>query len=141
MDHLLSDYKNIFPYKTLFFFKYVDNILTALPQDKIIPTLNIMNTHEVEIPKTINFLYLKLYRESQCIRTQWNRKDVKSTRVVNYFSNHPLIYKKNLIYNMFLRSDILSGSEYKDVCHQQIKQLLIVNGYLRHFIRAVRLFH
>ena len=40
MDYLLSDYKNIFPYKPLFFFKYVDNILTALPQDKIIPTLN-----------------------------------------------------------------------------------------------------
>ena len=66
---------------------------------------------------------------------------MKSTRVLNYFSNHPLIHKKNLIYNIFLRAVRLSDSEYNDVCYQQIEKLLIVNGYPRHFIRAVRLFY
>lgn len=145
MDSLLKNYKIIFPYDVPFLYKYVDYTITALPEEKIYTTLDCLNkldeyiqfTAEVEVEMSINFLDMKLMRNNDRIITRWTRKSIKSGRILNYFSNHPLIHKRNIIYNMIGRADKLTDELYKNTCFNQIRTILKENSYPGYFVDKV----
>lgn len=74
-----------------FFFRYVDDCVTAISKDQISETLTAFNkyhkriqfTIEIENENTLNFLDLTLHRESNYITTEWYTKKTWSSR---YFS-------------------------------------------------------
>lgn len=145
MDHLLTNYTNLFPYSVPFLYKFVDDIITAMPRDQVVPTLNIMNsldddikfTEEIETNGMLDFLDLRLVRANDKIYSKWNRREVKSERLLNYYSNHPLVHKQNLIFNLITRADRLSDKQYKNEAIVKVKQLLSKNNYPGHFTEKI----
>lgn len=145
IDFLFEGTFSKLPYKPPFLFKYIDDIITAIPENKIQATIDVLNdfnekikfTKEIEQDGEISFLDLRLIRDGENIKTKWIRKRCKSTRVVNYHSNHPLIHKRNLVYNMILRADRLSNPEYKQDCFTEIKKIMFINKYPRYFIEKI----
>ena len=75
-------------YTLIFYFRYVDDILTCIPKEKINYTFKIFNsynsnlkfTHELEINKCINFLKLTLINNNSKILYNWFRKNTTTNR-------------------------------------------------------------
>ena len=85
-----------------FYYRYVDDILLALPEGEVDRVLEVFNakpyqikfTMEKEIDKTITFLDVAITRNEQNkLSVNWYRKPTWSGRCLNFDSNHPLTYK------------------------------------------------
>jgi len=63
---------------------------------------------EVSEGNQINFLDVTLIVESEVIRFDLYRKPTNSGRYLNFFSNHPVEYKKGVILSLFDRTLLLS---------------------------------
>ena len=101
---MLKDKHNCSP---LFYYRFVDDTILCVQKQFIDSVLNIFNsqdnnlqfTFEVQQNDQINFLYLSLIiKENQIISNSF-RKPTSSNRSINYFSNHPICQKKNIVYN------------------------------------------
>src|SRR5258705_6679797 len=79
------------PFAIKFWTRYVDDVLTALHKDHIIPFLNYINTlhphikftHEVEVDGRIPFLDINIQRVNDSIETSVFRKPIASNTFVN----------------------------------------------------------
>lgn len=88
----------------LFLKRYVDDCITAVPENQIDEILNAFNnfhpklqfTSEVEIELKINFLDMTIIRQedSDKLTTKWYTKNTWSGRYLNYNSHHPNTQKK-----------------------------------------------
>jgi len=66
--------------------------------------------------------------------TNWYTKDIWSERYINYFSNCPLKYKVNTIYNLVDRAINLSEKRFHTSNIEKIKMTLVKNFYPLEFI-------
>lgn len=88
--------------KLPFFYRYVDDCITAVPKDKQNYLLDSFNNYhknlhftiEIEQNNKINFLDLTLYNINETIKTEWHTKETWSARYLNYNSQHPISQKK-----------------------------------------------
>ncbi|XP_062711953.1 uncharacterized protein LOC134289692 [Aedes albopictus] len=124
--------------------KYVDDLILALPPDKIAEVLNIFNsfdpniqfTCEMEQDGKIPFLDMTLVRKhDQTIRTEWYCKPMASGRLVDYLSGHPLHLKMNTVTNFIHRVREFTTNAPRETANQIIDETLRINHYptsLRH---------
>ncbi len=134
------------PCKLPFFFRYVDDILTAIPIDKkeeILKAFNAYNqsiqfTMEVEINCSIAFLDLLIVRtQNGKMKTDWFHKDTWSGRYLNFNSCLPFSYKKNTIKILTDKIMQLSDPEFHTKNFQLLKDTLLKNDYPKKLIKNI----
>lgn len=120
--------------------KYVDDLILALPPDKVLEVLNIFNsynpniqfTYEVEQEEKLPFLDMVLVRLSdQSIKTEWYCKPMASGRFLDFLSCHPLHMKMNMVTNFIQRVRKLSTNMSKLEVDRIIDNHLQTNHYPR----------
>lgn len=127
-----------------FYKRYVDDIIICanpLHIQLIQKTFNnyhprLQFTIEFEnINKSINFLDLTLIRHpSGAIHTNWHRKNVKTNRYINYYSQTPTKYKRSIITNLVDHAILLSNRQFHYQNIKIIKNILLANNYPLNFI-------
>ena len=145
-DLVLADLEehclNQLDFKPTFFVRYVDDILTCIPIDKIEHILDTFNsyhsrlqfTHELETDNSINFLDVKLIRHNNKLSYNWYRKPSSSGRYLNLNSGHTKHQKIGMIYTLVDKAILLSETCYHTENLNIVKQLLINNSYPTKFI-------
>ena len=84
------------PFRLLLYFRYVDDIITAVPANKIDTIKHTFNSYNHKIQFTVEeesitkicFLDLQVIREGKYIKTNWFNKLTFSGRLLNFYS-HP----------------------------------------------------
>lgn len=125
------------PFKLPFFYRYVDDCITAVPQDKINDIVSSFNkyhkklqfTVETELNGILNFLDLTLHRNNGNIKTEWFTKPTWSSRYLHFDSNHPLSQKKSVIIGLADRAIKLSDTEFIQKSIDKAKNALKINNY------------
>ncbi|XP_043479904.1 uncharacterized protein LOC122509736 [Leptopilina heterotoma] len=126
----------------LFYFRYVDDTILAVKKEHVnlvVDTFNSYNqklqfTVEKEKEYSIKFLDLNLVRDNNKIITNWYQKPTSSDRLINYFSDHPIQQKKNIVYNLVDRAISLSNKKFHFDNLKKIKTILKNNNYPIDFI-------
>ena len=126
----------------LAYFRYVHDtflIVKKVDVDVILTTFNVYHqslqfTCEIENDKKLNFLDVTLVRNKDKIISNWYQKSSSSNRIMNYYSNHPIHMKSNIIYNLEDRSTLLADKNFHAENLKIVKKLLIINEYPPEFI-------
>ncbi|XP_011879094.1 PREDICTED: uncharacterized protein LOC105568230 [Vollenhovia emeryi] len=120
------------------FYRYVDDIITALPTTKIDTVLAIFNNHhprlkftyEMESNNSISFLDVTLTKtDKNNILTNWYQKPTFSGRYINYHSSHPFKYKTNTIISLVDHAILLSDKIYWKQNIALVKKILLNNCF------------
>lgn len=118
--------------------KYVDDLVMALPLEKVLEVLNIFNsynpsiqfTHETEHNNRLPYLDMVMVRlPDQSIKTEWYCKPMASGRFLDFFSSHPLHMKMNMVFNFMNRVRRLSTNLPPSRINSIIDQHLKTNHY------------
>ena len=133
---------NKLTFKPLLFYRYVDDIFTIIPKEKIDETLLVFNsyhprlkfTHELESQNSINFLEVKIIRENNKLITDWYQKATYSGRILNFKSKHTLAQKRAMVYTMVDKAILLSDKKFHIKNINYIKEILKDNSYPDIFI-------
>ncbi|XP_050315966.1 uncharacterized protein LOC126750390 [Anthonomus grandis grandis] len=129
-----------------FFCRYVDDIITAIPNKKENEILSVFNsfhprlqfTIEQEINCSLPFLDVKVIRSTDgTIKTDWYQKPTFSERILNYFSEHPMTHKINVIKNLKHRCLRLSSPEYQRKNLHYVQTILKKNNYPLSIIKKI----
>ncbi|XP_018373120.1 PREDICTED: uncharacterized protein LOC108767647 [Trachymyrmex cornetzi] len=133
----LSSYNN----EVLFYYRYVDDLLAAVPKDKINDFQNSFNTFHPRLQFTlevgddsINFLDVTIMVNVDRFSFNWYRKPTFSGRYLNYLSNHPESQKRGIIFNLVDRAIFLSDSTFHHENIELIIDILINNDFPLKFI-------
>lgn len=123
----------------IFFKRYVDDCLTAVPEGKINDVLKKFNsfhpklqfTIETESNGKINFLDLTLIRNqsNNNIKTIWYTKPTCSGRYLNYNSNHPTNQKNSVIIGLADRAIHLTSPNYRPNALNKVRTILKNNNF------------
>ncbi|XP_037048989.1 uncharacterized protein LOC119083380 [Bradysia coprophila] len=124
-------------FKLPFYVRYVDDILTAVPADKvneIKTTFNSYNQHiqftvDVERDQKISFLELWCIRDGRSIKTDWYHKDTWSGRYLNFKSHLPTAYKRNTVTLLAEKILLLSEPEFHNKNFELLRETLAKNMY------------
>ena len=133
------------PFQLPFYFRYVDDIITAVPSDEITTIKNIFNSYNLKIQFTVEeesdnricFLDVLFIRNGKYIQTNWYQKPIWSGRFLHYHSHHPLNYKINVINNLVDSGITLSDKKFHKENIQKIKSTLLKNNYPLAFLNSV----
>ncbi|XP_053598083.1 uncharacterized protein LOC128668677 [Microplitis demolitor] len=143
MDHLVEDRLNKITFDIPFFKRYVDDICTCIPKDKIDEFLRIFNSYqekslqftiELENNNEISFLDTKLIKQNNRLITNWYRKPTWSGRYINFNSNHPLSQKIGIIYHLVDKAFYLGDKQFNNQNLEIIKKTLLHNDFPAEFI-------
>ena len=126
----------------LFYYRYVDDIIICVKKEHIDHVINTINsyhnslhfTHELKNNNSINFSDLNIIKKNKSIITNCFQKLTSSGRVINFFSNHPIQQKKNIIYNLVDRAFLLSQKSFHKANLRKVKTMLLNNDYPLEFI-------
>ena len=138
MDDLEKQCIPSLPFRLPFYFRYVDDIITAVPAEEIDKIRNTFNSYnhkiqfkvEEESDNKICFSDVLIIRNSENINTNWYQEPTYSGRILNFHSHHPLHYKVNLIINLVDRGIILAHKDFHTENIQKIRNILSQNNYL-----------
>jgi hypothetical protein len=106
MEHVETCILGTLDFKPPFFFRYVDDIITAVPKSQAQSILKHFNSFheriqfplETEIDNFIPFLDLKVIRNVDgTITTDWYHKATWSGRYMDFNSWLPISYKRNTV--------------------------------------------
>ncbi|KYN09501.1 hypothetical protein ALC57_18369 [Trachymyrmex cornetzi] len=100
----------------LFYFRYVDDVILALPSNNINDALNTFNslhtrlqfTLEIGSEDRLSFLDTTLIIDNHRIIFDIYRKKTFSGRFLNFYSNYPLCHKKGTIISFIDKIILLS---------------------------------
>lgn len=128
-----------------FFIRYVDDILTAIPADKVNEIKNVFNkynqhiqfTIEEEKNQRISFLELLCIRENQSIKTDWYHKDTWSGRYLNFNSHLPMTYKRNTVALLAEKILLLSETEFHAKNFELLRRTLKNNFYPHNLVEDI----
>ncbi|KAK5645107.1 hypothetical protein RI129_006407 [Pyrocoelia pectoralis] len=146
MDYIIIKVKQILPFQFSFLYKYVDDIICGLPQDKIDYTLKTFNsihnklqfTVELEENQGVPFLDTKIIRNKENkLIIDWYTKPTNSGRYINYNSNHILIQKINTLKGM--KNRIMKISHHT-LIHKNLLKLstmFIDNGFPKTLVKKI----
>lgn len=144
MDDLLDTCIPKLSFQLPFLKKYVDDIITAVPNNKVDEILTVFNSYnpniqftiETETDNSVPFLDTKLIRtESNLIKVDWYTKPTYSGRYINFHSYHTQKMKINLI--------LALGNRIRKICHpdflyknlKKLHNILKDNSYPDWFIK------
>jgi len=97
------------PTKLPFYVRYVNNILLATSNDLLNIILETFSSFHKRLNFTmkidkcdyINFLDVTLIVKNNVIMFDHNKKRINSGKYLNFFSNHPMEHKKDVILSLF----------------------------------------
>jgi len=125
-------------------YRYVDDILMAVPYDKIDHILNAFNNFHPRLQFTlevgghkINFLDTTIIVEKNRLKIDWYHKPTFSGRLLNYWSQHPLSQKRGTIMGLVDRAFSLSHPEFHKKNLDLVIRILLDNDYPLKFIFKV----
>ena len=103
-------------FQPLFYLRYVDDVITCVPQNKVQHMVDIFNgynenlkfTYEIESNNQISFLDVLLIRDGSRFVTNWYRKPTFSVRLLSFNSNHHTYQKIGVIYHLVDNAILLS---------------------------------
>ena len=145
MDDLEKKCISSLPFQLPFYFRYVDDIITAVPSVEITTVKNIFNSYNHKIQFTVEeesdnricFLGVLVIRNGKYIQTNWYQKPMWSEGFLHYHSHHPLNYKINVINNLVDRGITLAHKKFPKENIQIIKSALLKNNYPLAFLNSV----
>lgn len=131
------------PVLPLFWFRYVDDCVTAIPRDTEILmqdhinsiNRNIQFTHEKQVNNHIAFLDLDIeIKQDRNLAFGVHRKSTHSGRYLDYDSYHHTTHKRNVILSLKSRAQKICTEGKLNFENKKINQQLKDNGYPRKFI-------
>lgn len=138
MEILLDTVKKKLCFELPFIKKYVDDLITAIPNGKEDTILNIFNAYNVDLQFTIEkevearlpFLDMMLIRNvvDGSISTEWYMKPTSSGRILNYYSDHHYNQKINTALGLIQRVVRLT-SDVNENTFAVVKKILSKNNY------------
>lgn len=146
MEIMLEKITNLLPFDLPFLFIFVDDILTAIPENIVEETLEMFNavntkiqfTMELESDRQIPYLDLKLTRENDgTISTEFYQKPCASGRILNFYSNHSTALKINTAIGLIKRIYTFSASKCETVKHQIAVDILRKNNFPKTLIHKL----
>nr|CAI5830742.1 unnamed protein product [Callosobruchus analis] len=138
MSKLQSHCLSLTSFHVPFFKRYVDDIVTAIPNDKVDDILNIFNsfhsklqfTIEVEQNNAISFLDTKIIRSrDNRLKVDWYQKPTFSGRFISFHSFHSFRQKINVIKNLKHRALNISDTEFHSHVLNKIRSFLWNNNF------------
>ena len=123
---------------SLFWYRYVDDVITCMDKDEIQNALSAINsinsniqfTIEMEQNACLNFLDLKINGDAMGnLSFGVYRKPTHTDRYLNYNSSHPLEHKNSVIRSLIHRADKLCDNDTKKDEFKHIKNVLQINQY------------
>jgi len=132
----LERFKNEIP----FYYRYVDDILTAVPRLNTKELLNSFNSlhprmqFTIEIGNRLNFLDVMIINNNNLIEFDWFKKPTFSGRILSFLSDQPLTQKRGVIMNMTDRAFLLSHPKFHQKNFNFIIDTLLSNDYPLQFI-------
>jgi hypothetical protein len=131
----------------IFFKRYVDDCITAVPEDQINNVLTAFNsfhhklqfTSEIESENKINFLDLTIIKnkDNEEIKTKWFTKDTWSGRYLNYNSHHSTSQKNSVIIGLTDRALTLTSPEFRPQTLRKVKKILTENNFPTKLINRI----
>jgi len=125
-------------------YRYVDDILMAVPHDKIDHILNAFNNFHSRLQFTlevggqkINFLDTTIIVERNRLKIDWYHKPTFSGRFLNYWSQHSLSQKRGTIIGLTDRAFLLSHPDFHKKNLELVISILLDNDYPLNFIFKV----
>ncbi|KAK9891941.1 hypothetical protein WA026_017424 [Henosepilachna vigintioctopunctata] len=145
MEDLECDVISKLDFSLPFFYRYVDDCITAIPKNKTEYVLDQFNKYHVklkftvesEINKKINFLDMTIHHRDGNLQTEWYTKPTWSGRYLNYNSQHHISQKKSVIIGLADRAIRLSDSEFVHDAINKAKEILHLNSYPRKLVNAI----
>ena len=141
MQDLESDVLETIDFPVAFYYRYVDDILTAVPLPYINTLLNSFNAVHPRLNFTIevggdkiNFLDTTILIYDNKIKFDWFHKPTFSGRYLNFLSQHPLSQKRGVIMGMVDKAFFLSHPEFHQKNLELIINILLNNDYPLDFI-------
>ena len=128
----------------VFWYRYVDDVLTCIENDKVIEILdkinsvnsNIQFTMEKEENSIINYLDLKLTRNNNgTLSFSIYRKPTHTEKYLDFQSNHPLEHKNSVVQSLMYRAFNLCDSDFREQEVNHVSDILENNGYPRGIIK------
>ncbi|XP_039430331.1 uncharacterized protein LOC120413525 [Culex pipiens pallens] len=138
MEILLLNVLRQLEFEVPVLYKYVDDLLIALPNNKTHDTLALFNSYnehlqftmEEERDSKIPFLDTVVIRnQDQTVSTEWFSKPIASGRLLNYLSFHPTGMKINVAANFIHRVTSLTTDQPLQQQKQIIFKHLRLNNY------------
>jgi len=121
-----------------FWHSYVDDHITAIPEDKIQQVLDKLHefdpkikfTCEMESGQQLNYLDVTIHRSDEGkMITNWYHKPMASNRLLNFYSNHPQRMKFNVAKSFIRKIFRLSHKNFWKNNLLRIKSILKRNNY------------
>jgi len=146
MEYLEESVMEKLNFNILFFKRYVDDCLAAVPEDKINLLLQAFNnfhvklqfTTEIENNNNINFLDLTIYREkNNNLKTKWYTKETWSGRYLNFNSHHSKNQKNSVIIGLVDRAITLTSPEFRPETLKKVEETLILNHFPKNLVRKI----
>ena len=147
MDSLLENCIGRLSFRIPFLFKYVDDIICAVPYDKVNEILTIFNgfnpslqfTVETEVDFGVPFLDTRVIRDpvSNKIVLDWYMKPTASGRYMNFYSNHTINQKVNTLLSMKNRVLYISDPTFVNKNLKNLSDLFENNGYPRSLVKKL----
>jgi len=130
------------PIRLPFYFRYVDDILLAAPNDWFDTILEIFNssherlqfTLEISNNDRISFLDVMIIIDGHRLVFDCYRKPTFSGRFVNFHSQHPLPQKRGIVYGLVDRALLLSHPKFQEKNLKSAIEVLLDNCFPLPFI-------
>lgn len=145
MHDILNEFEEKLQFELPFLMKFVDDNLTAVPEDEIDNTMILLNsldenikfTYERESEGKIPFLDLLVIREGNRIKIDFYKKPTSSNRILNYRSHHPMSQKIGIIKQ--LKNKIIENCspEFHQKNLKLIRDRLLQNNYPKNLVNNI----
>lgn len=146
MDTIIDEAMLKLDFIPAFWCSYVDDHITAVPEDKIKQVADALHafdekikfTFEVEQEKRLDYLDVSLHRDdSGKVITNWFHKPIASNRLLNFYSNHPKQMKFNVAKSFIRKIFQMSHKEFWTTNLQRIHEVLHKNNYPENVIKSL----
>ncbi|KAG4072308.1 hypothetical protein HA402_004240 [Bradysia odoriphaga] len=127
-----------------FFYKYVDDILSAADESVILPlkadiefhtSMKLTLTNEEVGSNSVDFLDCTFLRRSDnSIACKWFKKEYGSMSILNFHSHHPFYVKLNTVVEMIRRARFNTDPEHAPATEALLRRILENSSYPESFI-------
>ena len=146
-DDLLDTCIPSLSFEIPFIKKFVDDLITSIPADKVEEILMVFNNYDANLKftieredenKSVPYLDTRVIRDQEGnIVLDWYQKQSASGRYLNYHSIHSLGIKKNLIKQMKKRITNISDNQFLNKNLRKLELDLIKNGYPKQLVNSL----